>query len=64
MDTPCSYWNEDAQDRWLGPENIGQVLVDGQPVTALIDIGAQMNTVAPSFVRQRGLKVGSIDDLN
>ena len=28
-DTPCSYWNEDAWDRWLGPENIGQVLVDG-----------------------------------
>ena len=63
-DTPCSYWNEDTQDRWLGLENISQVLVNGQPVTALIDNGTRMNTVTPSFVRQRGLKVGSIDDLN
>ena len=38
--------------------------MDGQPVTALIDNSAQMNTVTPSFVRQRGLEVGSIDDLN
>ena len=47
----------------MGPENIDQVLVDGQPVTALIDNGTRMNTVTPSFVRQCGLEVGSIDDL-
>ena len=62
--TPCSYWNKDARDRWLGVENIGQILVNGQPVTALINNGACMNTVTPSFVKQRGLEVGSIDDLN
>ena len=49
--TPCSYWNEDAHDRWLGPENIGQILVNGQLVTALIENGARMNTVMPSFVK-------------
>ena len=38
--------------------------MDGQLVTALIDNSAQMNMVTPSFVRQCGLKVGSIDDLN
>ena len=38
--------------------------MDGQPVTALIDNGTQMNTVTPSFVRQRGLEVGSINDVN
>ena len=48
----------------MGPENIGQVLVDGQLVTALIDNGARMNTVTPSFVRQCSLEVGSINDLN
>ena len=63
-DTPCSYWNKDARDRWLGLENIGQVLVNGQPVTVLIDNGTRMNTVTPSFIRQCGLEVGSIDDLN
>ena len=53
-----------ARTGGLGPKNIGQVLVDGQPVTALIDNGAQMNTVTPSFVRQHVLEVGSIDDLD
>ena len=62
--TPCSYWNEDARDRWLGPENIGQILVNGQLVTALIDNGTRMNTVTPLFVKQHGLEVGSINDLN
>ena len=64
QNTPCSYWNEDAQDRWLGPENIGQVLVNSQLVTALIDNGTCMNTVTPSFVKRHGLEVGSIDNLN
>ena len=63
-DTPCTYWNEDARDRWLGPENIGQTLIDGEPVTALIDNGTQVNMVTPSFVKKRGLVVGSIADLN
>ena len=63
-DTPCSYWNEDARDQWLGPENIGQILIDGEPVPALIDNGAQVNMVTLSFVKRCGLVVGSIDDLN
>ena len=62
--TPCSYWNEDTHDRWLRPENISQILVNGQPVTTLIDNGTRMNTVMPSFVKRCGLEVGSIDDLN
>ena len=52
QNTPCSYWNKDAHDRWLGPENIGQILVNGQLVTALIDNGARMNTITPSFVKR------------
>ena len=43
---------------------LAKSLADGQLVTALIDNGAQMNMVTPSFVRQCGLKVGSINDLN
>ena len=63
-DTPCTYWNEDARDRWLGLENIGQTLIDGEPVTTLIDNGTQVNMVTPSFVKKCGLIVGSIADLN
>ena len=50
--TPCNYWNEDAQDRWLGLENIGQTLIDAKLVTALIDNGARINMVTPSFVKR------------
>ena len=62
-DTPCTYWNEDARDWWLGPENLGQTLIDGEPVTALIDNGTRVNMVTPAFVKKRGLEVGSIADL-
>ena len=48
----------------MGPENISQVLIDGELVTVLIDNGAWMNVVTPSFVKKQGLVVGSIQDLN
>ena len=48
----------------MGLENIGQTLIDGEPVPALIDNGARVNTVTLSFVKRCGLVVGSIDDLN
>ena len=40
MILPVPTWNEDARDRWLGPENVGQTLIDGELVPALIDNGA------------------------
>ena len=63
-DTPCTYWNKDARDWWLGLENVGQTLIDGELVTALIDNGTRVNTVTPTFVKKCGLVVGSITDLN
>ena len=48
----------------MGPENVGQTLIDGEPVPALIDNGARVNTVMPAFVKKRGLVVGSIANLN
>ena len=63
-DTPCTYWNKDTRGQWLGPENVGQTLTDGEPVTALINNGAQVNMVMPSFTKRCGLVVGSIANLN
>ena len=48
----------------MGPENVGQTLIDGELVPALIDNGARVNTVTPAFVKKCGLVVGSIADLN
>ena len=63
-ETPCTYLNEDARDWWLGPENVGQTLIDSEPVPALIDNGAWVNMVTPAFVKKCGLVVGLIADLN
>ena len=50
--------------RWLYPANIRTAIIDGQLTTVLIDSGARMNVVMPEFVKDRGLSVGSIQDLN
>ena len=39
-------------------------IIDGVKTTCLIDNGAQVNLVTPEFMKNRGLEVGSIQDLN
>ena len=43
---------------------MGAAILDGVKTTCLIDNGAQVNLVTPEFVKDRGLEVGSIQDLN
>ena len=62
--TPSQYWNKDLWAHWLGPKNLGKVLVDGISMVALIDNEAQMNSVTPSFARAQNLPVGPISELN
>ena len=40
------------------------VILDGMETTCLIDNGARVNLVTPEFIRDWGLDVGSIQDLN
>ena len=44
--------------------NLGTAILDGVKTTCLIDNGAQVNLVILEFVKDRGLEVGSIQDLN
>ena len=39
-------------------------MLDGVKMTCLIDNGARVNLVTPEFMKNRGLEVGSIQDLN
>ena len=39
-------------------------MIDGVKTTCLIDNGVRVNSVTPEFVKNRGLEVGSIQDLN
>ena len=62
--TPSAFWNEDPRNRWLSSANLGTAIIDGVETTCLIDNGARVNLVTPEFVRERGLDVGSIQDLS
>ena len=62
--TPSAFWNEDPRNRWFDCSNLGTAMIDGMKTTYLIDNGAQVNLVTPEFMKNRGLEVGSIQDLN
>ena len=62
--TPFRYWNQDALSRWLGPENLGWAQVDGRRTRVLLDTGARVNSVTPTYVRRHKMKVGSIAALD
>ena len=57
------YWNDESRAHWLGPQNVGYALIDGQWETVLIDSGARGNAVVPWYVKQHGLKVEPVSDL-
>ena len=62
--TPSAFWNEDPRNRWFDRSNLGTAIIDGVKTTCLIDNGARVNLVTLEFVKNRGLEVGSIQDLN
>ena len=57
------YLNPDAFCRFIGPKNLGKVLVDGKLVTCLLDNGVQLNFIMPAYIRERGMDIMSLDYL-
>ena len=57
------YLNPDPYCHFIGPKNLGEVLIDGELTTCLLDNGAQINFVTPAYARQRGMDVLSLDHL-
>ena len=62
--TPSTFWNEDPRNWWFNRSNLGMAIIDGVKTTCLIDNGARVNLLTPEFMKNRGLEVGSIQDLN
>ena len=62
--TPSEFWNEDPRNRWFSSSNLGTAILDGVETNCLIDNGARVNLVTPEFIWDRGLEVGSIQELN
>ena len=61
LQTP--FLNLDPFLQWYGIENIAKVKINGESCRALLDNGAQVNTITPRYVREHSLEMGPITDL-
>ena len=57
------YLNPDAFRGFIGPKNLGKVLVDDKLVTCLLDNGAQLNFIMPAYAYEWGMDIMSLDYL-
>ena len=57
------YLNPDPYCQFIGPKNLGEVLIDRELMTCLLDNGAQINFVTPTYARKRGMDIMSLDCL-
>ena len=55
--------NPDAFHRFIGPKNLGKALVDDELVACLLDNGAQLNFITPTYAQERGMDIMSLDYL-
>ena len=55
--------NLDAFHRFIGPKNLGKVLIDDELVSCLLDNGAQLNFITPAYAQEWGMDIMSLDYL-
>ena len=58
------YLNPDAFYRFIGPKNLGKVLIDDELTSCLLDNGAQLNFITPAYAQERGMDIMSLDYLS
>ena len=51
------YLNPDPFQRWIGPKNLGEAVIDGELTTCLLDNGAQLNFITPAYAKWRNMSV-------
>ena len=49
--------------RWVGPETLVDMILEGCDVVALADSGSQVNTMMPEFVKSKGYPVLPLEEL-
>ena len=57
------YLNPDAFCQFIGPKNLGKVLIDDKLVSCLLDNGVQLNFITPAYAQERGMDIMSLDYL-
>ena len=58
------YLNPDAFYRFIGPKNLGKVLIDDKLTSCLLDNGAQLNFITPAYAQKQGMDIMSLDYLS
>ena len=61
LQTP--FLNPDPFQQWYGMENVAKVKINGESYMALLDKGAQVNTITLRYIKEHSLPVGLITDL-
>ena len=57
------YLNPNPYCQFIGPKNLGEALIDGELATCLLDNGAQLNFITPTYAHERGLDIMSLESL-
>ena len=57
------YLNPNPYCQFISPKNLGKALINGELMTCLLDNGAQINFVTPTYARRRGMDIMSLDHL-
>ena len=57
------YLNPDPYCQFIGPKNLGEALIDRELVTCLLDNGAQLNFITPTYALKWGMDIMSLDSL-
>ena len=61
VDKKNSY--NDPWTRLVGRANEEQIIINGQPVTALLDTGSQVTHVSEAFCQAKGLQINPLNQL-
>ena len=57
------FLNPNPFQQWCGIENVAKVKINGESCMALLDNGAQVNTIMLRYIYEHSLQVGPITDV-
>ena len=57
------FTNPDPLQYWYREENVARIRFNGESCMALLDNGAQINTITPNYVKSHSMKMGPMSDL-
>ena len=57
------YLNPDPYCWFIGPKNLGKALIDGELATCLLENGAQLNFITPTYARKQRMDIMSLESL-